>query len=203
LLPLLLLSQLSEKKYKINILTMTITIKMSTGESFTQLVEATATVLAIKQSVLKEKGYPLWSQRLIFQGAELADAKLVNELESSEDVIIHLLIKASYVHKVHPLEFMDPITGQLLSNPVKASDGCTYSEDSLMTWKESFSGAMMYSPITGRNSQLTYKPNMKVQKKLNEYLTLDAGGGWGSSDQQAEHENITNIDELVRTYLNL
>lgn len=175
---------------------MNICIKLAIGESFTLQVEATATVRTIKQNILKEKGYPLWSQRLIFQGTELADEMLVNEMDLA---IIHLLVKASYVNKVHPLEFMDPISGQLLSSPVKASDGSTYSEDSLVKWKEAFDGAMMYSPITGRNSQLTYKPDMKLQENLDQYLTqLEArGGGLGSSDKQTEHENITNIDELV------
>jgi hypothetical protein len=181
-----------------HIFPMAINIKLSTGQSFTQQVEESDTVLTIKQRILHEKSYPLWSQRLIFQGTELADDVSVSELNCSEGVTVHLLIKATYVRKVHPLEFLDPITGQLLHNPVTASDGCTYSEDSLIKWKESFNGAMMYSPITGRNTQLTYKPNVKVQKRVNKYLTeLGAGDGWMDSEQQFKQGNITNIDELV------
>jgi GTP-binding protein EngB required for normal cell division len=165
---------------------MKLIISFPVAQTFEVDADMSGKVVALKQHIMEVKLYPLWSQRLIFSGNELQDMTNLSEVNLKENSIIHLIIKNSFLSKTHPIEYLDPITGQLLQEPVRASDGGVYSKSSLVAWKESFTGGAILSPITNRNSKLTFSDDDNMRARVNAYIAQ-----LGSSD-----DDISNIDEL-------
>lgn len=164
-----------------------LTIRMSVGETFEVVTDSpAASVLMVKELIMIQKSCPIWSQRLICNGKELVNESTVEENGLHENSTIHLLIRETYLSKMHPLELLDPISGQLLCNPVTASDGNVYSESSIQKWKDSFNGARIISPLTSKNSKLDCVPNDEMRKKVEEYVKC----------LSFQDDDITNIDEL-------
>ena len=160
------------------------------GEGFDVTVDPTGSIKTVKDAILHEKLYPIWSQRLIFNGKELNNDDMIGDVGLEEQSVIHLIIKANYLSKLHPVELLDPISGQLICNAVSASDGNIYSESALQAWKDSFNGARIISPLTSKNSKLNIKPNDEMRNKVVEYVQC----------MNFQDDDITNIDELVRDF---
>jgi len=168
-------------------------------------------VATLKRAILKMKNLPLWSQQLIFQGKKLDDNLPLSTLleskptfadtqehrDNEEDgeekdglLTIFLLVKSEFKLKRHPLHLLDPINGQLFEDPVRASDGCTYSKQSLLDWIASFRNKRLISPTTGKGSKLTFEQDEEIARMLEYYLSNEESTDDGFSD-------VTNIDELV------
>ena len=167
-----------------------LSIRLSVGEGFDVTVDPTGSIKTVKDAILHEKLYPIWSQRLIFNGKELNNDDMIGDVGLEEQSVIHLIIKANYLSKLHPVELLDPISGQLICNAVSASDGNIYSESALQAWKDSFNGARIISPLTSKNSKLNIKPNDEMRNKVVEYVQC----------MNFQDDDITNIDELVREF---
>ena len=154
-------------------------------------------VVSLKSVIMRKKSIPVWAQRLFCNGRELSNNLVLSELfppveEDTDDNLlprVYLLVRSEFKLKLHPVQLLDPITGQLLVEPVLAKDGHTYSKKSLLDWIDTFDNKRLISPITGRSSHLSFVPDEKMISQLEEYLSMDKNSH--------DIPRLTNIDELV------
>lgn len=66
-----------------------------------------------------------------------------------------------------PIEFICPITHEIMTNPVKLIDGFTYEESAISEWL----GISCISPITGLPVEHLLTPNLELQSEITRFIT--------------------------------
>jgi hypothetical protein len=93
-------------------------------------------------------------------GSFTLDSHISNGLKS-------LLMSLQMHDKDVPMEFVCPITSEIMSDPVLCSDGFNYERNAIETW---FSRDKHTSPMTNLEISTETIPNVKLRTEIENYL---------------------------------